>query len=185
MKISTNGGKRMLALCGLTLTIVLCSIPEKQVYIKAQEPQKIKKTEKQIIVQKIAETFPEEKKTMLAIAIAESGLKTTAVNYNCRYKVGGSTYDKLTDTYIDLKMTSKSQKGGYISTWCRKGDNAKAWSKDGSIFQINGIQTDSVDENIRLAKQKYDTQGKKAWVAYKTGSYTKHLKEAEQLLADI
>ena len=140
---------------------------------------------KQEIVKKIAVAFPNNKEVMLAIAIEESGLNPNAINYNCRYKIGGSTYDKLTQLNIDLNTVIKERKAGYVSTWCRKGHEKFAWSVDGSLFQINGVSKLSVDESIKRAKIKYETQGLTAWVAYKTGGYKKHLETARELLETV
>jgi len=144
-------------------------------------------TDKLEIVSKIAKAFPDEPKTMLAIAMHESQLNPHAVGYNCRYKLGGKTYDKITHTYIDLSQIVKEKQKGYVSTYCRDGDQKYAWSTDGSIYQINNPTAHemTVDGSIASAQVKYDTQGKNAWVSYKTGAYKKYLPEAEKLLAQI
>lgn len=139
------------------------------------------------IVKQIAQQFPENKTVMLAIAMEESGLNPQAVNYNCRYKLGGSTYDKLTGSYIDTSNIIKEKKAGYVSTWCRSGHEKFAWSKDGGILQIHNptAKEMTVHGNLAKAKVKYETQGLTAWTAYSTGRYKKHIKDAQNLLAMI
>jgi hypothetical protein len=140
---------------------------------------------KLLIVEEIAKTFPENKEVMLAIAIEESNLNPNATGYNCRYKIGGKTFDKLTGTYIDVDQFSKEKKAGYISTWCR--DKSQAWSKDGGIFQVHNPKAEHYipKVNIKEARNKYDTQGLGAWTAYTTGRYKDNLLEARNLLTQI
>ena len=201
MKTNIKGGKRTPQSMGLSLPNIKISlvltvlyiiyyivstqpaevyIAQKEIVQEAPKP----KTEKQVIVQKIAEAFPNNKEVMVAIALEESGLNNNAVNYNCRYKIGGQTYDKLTHLYIDLNTVTKERKKGYVSTWCRKGHEKYAWSMDGSLFQINGYSKLTVDESIEKAQEKYNTQGLNAWVSYSTGRYQKHLAEAKKLLQE-
>lgn len=133
--------------------------------------------------QLIKEHFPEEPKTMLAIAKEESGLNPNAESYNCRYKLSkkgakDTVYDNLTHTYINLGVIVKKKQPGYVSTWCRPGDQKYGWSKDSGLFGINSVHTDEKMtplEQVQLARKIYDTEGKNAWVSYKTGRYEKHL----------
>ena len=67
--------------------------------------------------QYIQEIFGAKAKIATAVLKHESGMKLDAVNYNCRY---------------DNR-----------STFCKKGDTAKAWSVDCSIAQIN-VNTSSI-----------------------------------------
>lgn len=200
MKINTNGGKRktftfnlkvmlitiILILEGLTYysKYVVRNIPEFQ---NIQNIPQKKIDDKQVIIKKIAEAFPNHKETMIAIAIEESNLNPKAVGYNCRYKLGGSTFDTLTRRNIDLSNITKEKKAGYISTFCRKGDEKYAWSKDGSLFQINNPTSKdlTVNGSIKKAQEKLNTQGLNAWTSYSTGRYKKHLAEANALLREI
>ena len=131
---------------------------------------------------------------MLAIAIEESGLNAKATSYNCRYKIATKAdnnrqFDKLTRAWIDLDTVSDSKNSikGYISTFCRKGHENLAWSKDGGVFQINNPLAEdyNVDINIKKAQDKLAKQGLNAWVAHSTGRYKDNLQEARKLLAQI
>jgi len=112
----------------------------------------------------IAKYFPEETEIMLAIAKAESSLNSNAVNYNCYYDSKGLVYPTR-------------PKGG-ISKSCKQGHEKEAWSYDSCALQVNSIHksdVSTVDKCMQLARKIYDSQGKKAWVAYNTGSYKKYL----------
>lgn len=146
----------------------------------------VKKTAKKAPVtykQLIKEHFPEEPRTMLAIAQEESGLNPNAESYNCRYKLSkkgakDTVYDELTHTYINLGVIVKERKPGYVSTWCRSGHAKYGWSKDSGLFGINSVHTTEKMtplEQVQMARKIYDTEGKNAWVSYKTGRYEKHL----------
>lgn len=108
----------------------------------------------------IADTFPEEPDTMIAIAKAESGLNVKAMGWNCRY-------------------TRKD--GTMYSTACVPGDRGKAWSVDCGLMQINTpgkvcpSELFDVEHNLSIARKKYERQGKDAWVAHWTNSYKKYL----------
>lgn len=148
-----------------------------------QEPIVVRKTQQQIIANKIKEVFPENPKVMVAIAIEESRLNPKAKGYNCYYKLDESgVYDPLLHRKINITFVYKQREKGVVSTFCRKGHEAQAWSSDGGIFQINGKHVTDVDHNLELARHKYDTQGLDAWVSYNTGRYKKHLPEATKLL---
>jgi len=108
--------------------------------------------------------FPEEPEIMLAIAKAESSLNSNAMSYNCYYDRAGGVH------------TSRP-KGG-VSTFCKKGHEKYAWSKDGCLMQVNSIHRkdiSSVEGCMQAARIVYEMQGKKAWVAYNTGAYKKYL----------
>lgn len=139
------------------------------------------------VVRAIAKTFPENKTQMVAIAIEESGLNKNAVGYNCRYKIGGNTYDKLTGVYIDTSNIVKEKKAGYVSTWCRSGHNNLAWSKDGGSLMIHQPTSYemTLKGNMETARSKYDKAGLNSWVAYSSGRYSKHTQLAKELLAMI
>lgn len=164
-------------------TPVKVVVPKKSYY---KDPVSLE--EKIQIANKIALAFPENKVTMVAIALDESGLNKNATGYNCYYKVvtkETGTYDKISGKYLDYSNTVKVRTEGYRSTYCRAGDQAKAWSKDGGLFQNNQPTAEDydVDKNIENARRKYDTQGLSAWTVYNTGSYKKHLEKARELLA--
>lgn len=136
------------------------------------------------IVKKIANTFPENKEVMVAIAIEESNLNPNAIGYNCFYKLGGETYDTLIKRKIDLNSVSKTRLTNYVSTFCRKGHEKYSWSQDGGIMGINGAKAHemNVDQNLLKAKKIYSSQGITAWTSYKTGRYKANLAEAQRLL---
>lgn len=206
-----NGGKQKPSLWGLSipntkLSLVLsvmfiigyiATAPKAEIYkapvelIEVTDVKEKTLTEKQLIVKKIAETFPAHREVMVAIALEESRLNPNAVGYNCRYKIASATsttavYDELTNKRIEIDKVYKEYKKGYvISTYCRAGHQKFAWSKDGGIFQTNGVIETDIDKNLQLAKEKYDTQGLKAWVSYNTGRYQKHLVEAKVLLKEV
>ena len=145
---------------------VAVKAPE-QPKIATSSPAKPKKVvsateqEKLEIVRKIAQQFPEHKTVMVSIALQESQLNPKAVGYNCMY--------------------------GNVSKACKPEDRSKAWSKDGGLFQIHQFKAKDLhlDENLKEAKVKYDTQGLTAWSSYKDGKYKKHIPEAQRLLAMI
>lgn len=131
---------------------------------------------------------------MVAIAIEESTLNPQATGYNCRYKVATKAdnnrqLDKLTGYWIDLDTVSPSKTSikGYISTFCRKGQENLAWSKDGGLFMIhNPLAEDyNVEVNIKKAQDKLAKQGLNAWVAHSSGRYKDNLQEAKKLLTQI
>lgn len=169
-------------------TVTAPSVPvydtKKVLEVKEEKTKSLSTSEKSYIVDKIADTFPENTEVMVAIALKESGLNKNATNYNCFYKVGGDTYDKLIKTYIDISVVSKTRQKGYVSTFCRKGHEKYAWSKDGGIFQINNPTEEhyTIEGNLATARHKYDTQGLIAWTAYKTGAYKKYIPLARDLL---
>lgn len=144
--------------------------------------------EKKEIAQKIANTFPEHKEVMVAIALSESGLNKNATGYNCYYKVSskeaGGTYDSIVGKYLDFNSVSKTKLEGYRSTYCRTGDTGMAWSRDGGVFQINNPKPEdyNVDHNLARARAKYDGKGLSSWTVYNTGEYKKFLQKAKELL---
>lgn len=104
--------------------------------------------------------FPQNADLMTAIFKAESGLNENAVGYNCHYyKENGTRYSKA----------------------CNKEDRYRAWSVDCGITQINTKGSSCPEElldpanNIFTARKKYEAEGLKAWVVYKTGGYKKYL----------
>jgi len=152
--------------------------------IEVQKEIPVKDISKVEIVKKIAQTFPENKEVMVAIALEESALNPNAVGYNCYYKLGGETIDSLTKNKIDLNSISKTKQKGYISTFCRKEHRDMAWSTDGGIMGIHKATNNemSVNVNIQKARKIYDTQGILAWSSYSTGRYKENLNEAKRLL---
>lgn len=110
-----------------------------------------------------APTFEEEMtrifgdKTNIAYAVImhESGNDIDSINYNCYY--------------------------GGISTFCKKGDESKAWSVDCGVAQINvkgqvcPPQLLTKEGSLPYIEKIYKTQGFNAWVSYKSGAYKKFL----------
>lgn len=103
----------------------------------------------------IQDIFGDKAKIATAVILHESQNKLDAVNYNCVY--GGK------------------------STSCRKGDEARAWSVDCGIGQINvrgkvcPAELLTLEGNMKAIEKVYDTQGLNAWVSYSTGRYKKYL----------
>lgn len=90
-----------------------------------------------------------------AVLKHESGLKLDSINYNCIYN-GKSTF-------------------------CKKGDESKAWSVDCGIAQVNvrgkvcPTEFFTLEGNMKQVEKIYKEQGLQAWVSYKTGAYKKFL----------
>lgn len=90
-----------------------------------------------------------------AVLTHESGLELNAINYNCRYN-GRSTF-------------------------CKKGDESKAWSVDCGIGQINVKGKECPEElmtlegNMTAVAKVYNEQGLTAWVSFNNKQYKKFL----------
>lgn len=101
--------------------------------------------------QYIKEIFGAKAEIATAVLKHESGMKLDAVNYNCRYD-------------------------GH-STFCKKGDKAKAWSVDCGIAQVNVKGTVcpehlfTLEGNMEAVAKIYKEQGLRAWVSYNNGRY--------------
>lgn len=160
------------------------TIYERKEEVKQEIKKDVKQTSKEYIVGKIKETFPEQTKVMLAIAIEESRLDPNAKGYNCYYKLSSTgEYDNLIRRKIDITFVYKKRESNQIvSTYCRKGHEKYAWSTDGGLYQVNNAKNLDLEHNLIQARQKYDTQGLSAWVSYTSGRYKKHLATAEKLL---
>lgn len=101
----------------------------------------------------------------LAVIKQESSMSNEAIAYNCYY------------TKLD-----KNGKTVKYSTFCKKGDEGKAWSVDCGIAQINLVGkkscpdytkdlTWSIDKMVEMHK----VRGFNPWVAYTSGAYKKCL----------
>ena len=105
--------------------------------------------------QHIQQIFGSKAKVAMAVLKHESNLKLNSINYNCRYN-GRSTF-------------------------CRKGDEYKAWSVDCGIAQINTRgqicpkELLTLEGNMKALEKIYKEQGLNAFVSYKTGAYKKYL----------
>ena len=103
----------------------------------------------------IKEIFGDKAKIATAVLMHESNMKLNAINYNCRY---------------DGKSKS-----------CKKGDEAKAWSVDCGIAQVNvrgqicPKHLFTLEGNMKAVERIYKEQGLNAWVSYKTGRYKQFL----------
>lgn len=99
--------------------------------------------------------FKDDYEVAKAVFTAESHLNPRAKGYNCRYN-------------------GKSQA-------CKKGDENKAWSVDCGIAQHNILGKDcpenlyNPDENIKLAREKYQSRRWQPWSAFKSEAYKKYL----------
>lgn len=105
--------------------------------------------------QYIKEIFGANAKIATAVLEHESGMNLTAINYNCKYN-GKSTF-------------------------CKKGDEGKAWSVDCGIGQTNvkgkvcPAHLLTLEGNMEKVEQIYKTQGLNAWVSYKNKKYKQFL----------
>ena len=101
--------------------------------------------------QYIQDIFGAKAKVATAVLKHESGMKLNAINYNCRYN-GKSTF-------------------------CKKGDEYKAWSVDCGIAQVNTKGTVcpehllTLEGNMQAVEKIYKEQGLNAWVSYKNKAY--------------
>lgn len=99
----------------------------------------------------------------VAIFTAESGLNPKAMNWNCEYQ----------------------ENGRLVSRACNKEDRERAWSVDCGVAQLNFAGTICPEQafdpmwNLRMARLKYDRQGKEAWVASWDDNYKKFLVRAD------
>ena len=117
-------------------------------------PQSVDPKEPEITLdQKLQLVFGDKAPLMKAIAKAESGLDEKQVSYNCL-------------------INGKNKP-------CR--NKNLAWSSDCGTFQINVKGKEcpahllTLDGNLHEAKKKLDSEGLKAWVAYKNGRYKRFL----------
>lgn len=105
--------------------------------------------------QEITRIFGTKAHIALAVFEHESHNKLNAINYNCRYN-GKSTF-------------------------CKKGDEKKAWSVDCSIGQINvkgqscPAELMTEEGQIKAIEKIYKQQGLKAWVSFVNGKYKSYL----------
>lgn len=108
----------------------------------------------------IRREFGEDWKTALAIFKGESGLRSDAIGWNCRYK---------------------RDNGTEYSAACKVADRYRAWSVDCGIAQINTIGQEcpaklfDPEHNLSVAKEMHSRRGFQPWVQYTTGLYKKHL----------
>ena len=116
-------------------------------------PQRLEASDQPIKTQEqyIQEIFGAKAKIATAVLKHESGMKLNAINYNCRYN-GKSTF-------------------------CKKGDEYKAWSVDCGIAQVNTKGTVcpehllTLEGNMKAVEKIYKEQGLNAWVSYKNKAY--------------
>jgi len=105
--------------------------------------------------QEITRIFGNNAEIALAVFEHESRNNIDAINYNCRYNG--------------------------ISTFCKKGDIAKAWSVDCGVAQINvkgqvcPPQLLTKEGSIPYIEKIYKEQGLKAWVSFKNNKYKEFL----------
>jgi hypothetical protein len=105
--------------------------------------------------QEITRIFGSKAEIALAVFEHESNNDIDSKNYNCRYNG--------------------------ISTFCKKGDEKKAWSVDCGVAQINvrgqvcPPQLLTEIGSIPYIEKIYKEQGLKAWVSYRNGGYKKFL----------
>lgn len=117
---------------------------------------------------KIKEYFPRSWRTMIPIAYAESGMRNTAVNYNCYYNK-------------DETVVYKTKVKGTHSTSCKKGHQKYAWSTDCFLLQKNykgvGCPKDvTLDEHLEDVAKLSRVQGLQAWSSYNTGRHLSYEK---------
>ena len=105
--------------------------------------------------QEMNRIFGDKTEIAYAIIMHESNMNYRSINYNCIYN-GKSTF-------------------------CKKGDESKAWSVDCGVAQINVKGQVCPDKlftekgQIEAIEKIYKSQGLNAWVSYKNKSYLKFL----------
>jgi hypothetical protein len=105
--------------------------------------------------QEMTRIFGNKTDIAFAVIMHESKEKEDAKNYNCIYN-GKSTF-------------------------CKRGDESKAWSVDCGVAQINvkgkvcPPELLTKEGSLPYIEKIYKTQGLNAWVSYKTGAYKKFL----------
>lgn len=103
----------------------------------------------------ITRYFKDDAKIAKAVFQSESGLRTDAQNWNCRY--------------------------GGVSQSCKFEDREKAWSVDCGIAQINTPGNTCPQElfvpenNLKLAYKLYKNRGFSPWVNFKNERYLSYL----------
>lgn len=119
------------------------------------------------IVELLKQYFPDyaQARIMAAVLQHESQFKVNAKSYNCYY------------TKLD-----KNGKPVKYSTFCKKGDEHKAWSVDCGIAMLNYhgkvCPAYTMDPKLALAKTKsmVEKRGFQPWVSYTSGAYKQYLK---------
>lgn len=126
--------------------------------IQTKAPLKPITAQESQIREKACPKFGEDCDVMIAIAKSESGLRSNAQGYNCRYT---------------------NAKGKLVSQACKPGDESKAWSVDCGLWQINvpGAKTcpaELFNPEVNIARANGKLQSKLGlghWVNYKNGHY--------------
>ena len=105
---------------------------------------------------RLVQIFGDKAEIAKAVFMHESGgMKLDAVNYNCIYN-GKSTF-------------------------CKKGDRAKAWSVDCGMAQINikgkicPSELMTLEGTLIAVERIYKEQGLRAWVSYKSKAYLRFM----------
>jgi len=105
--------------------------------------------------QEITRIFGSKSEIALAVFEHESRNNIDSINYNCRYNG--------------------------ISTFCKKGDENKAWSVDCGVAQINvkgqvcPSQLMTKEGSIPYIEKIYKEQGLRAWVSFNNKKYKEFL----------
>lgn len=115
------------------------------------------------IVELLKQFFPDyaQARIMAAVLQHESQLNPNAKSYNCYYT---------------------NKQGKKYSTFCKKGDEHKAWSVDCGIAMLNYhgkvCPAYTMDPKLALAKTKsmVEKRGFQPWVSYTSGAYKQYLK---------
>lgn len=115
------------------------------------------------IVELLKLYFPDyaQARIMAAVLQHESQFKVNAKSYNCYYT---------------------NKQGKKYSTFCKKGDEHKAWSVDCGIAMLNYhgkvCPAYTMDPKLALAKTKsmVEKRGFQPWVSYTSGAYKQYLK---------
>lgn len=115
------------------------------------------------IVELLKTYFPDyaQARIMAAVLQHESQFKVNAKSYNCYYT---------------------NKQGKKYSTFCKKGDEHKAWSVDCGIAMLNyhgkTCPAYTMDPKLALAKTKdmVNKRGFQPWVSYTSGAYKQYLK---------
>ena len=117
---------------------------------------------------KIRKYFPRSHVTMIAIAHAESGLKNTAVNWNCYYN------DDMTEVY------TTRVKGSHGAA-CKKEHRKYAFGIDCFVLQAHykGLKECpkdvTIDEHLQEMAELSKARGFQPWIAWQRNMHTKYL----------
>ena len=155
----------------LFITFLLLTPIEDQTYTRENhisQTTKMVEVKEETMEQKIVKHFPKSHVTMIAIAKAESGMRNTAVNYNCYYN------DDMTIVY-ETKV-----KGSHGAS-CKKGHEKYSFGVDCFVLQAHyegrkSCPTDvTLDQHLEEMAKLSKVRSFQPWVSYNRGLHEKYL----------